>query len=503
MRIEGYFRAVTVFALLLHLQGCAARSEPTGVDGTASGRRNVILFVGDGMGVATITAARIFAGQQAGGSGEEYQLSFERFPNLALIKTYNTDAQVADSAGTMTAMMTGRKTRFGYINVAPEAERGDCAAGLDYRLPTLLQVAEERGLSTGIVTTTRITHATPAATFAHSIDRDWESDAQLPGAAAAAGCRDIARQLVEFDHGDGIEVILGGGRSAFLPADVPDPEYPDVSGARRDGRDLIDEWQRAESGRQYVWNAAQFAAVSSAQPRQVLGLFEPSHMQFEADRAGDAAGEPSLAEMTRFAIERLSRAPRGYFLMVEGGRIDHAHHAGNAYRALVDTVAMADAVAAAVDLADLNDTLILVTADHSHTLSISGYPQRGNPILGWVETIGGKQMRDVDDNPYTTLSYANGPGHRRPGAAASDPDIDPQSPDYLQAAAVPLRYETHGGEDVPAYATGVGADGVRGVMEQNELFDVMHRALFPAEALAPRVPPAAAPRRPRANAGAD
>jgi alkaline phosphatase len=443
---------------------------------SAPQRRNVILFLGDGMGVSTITAARIYAGQQAGGAGEDYSLSFERFPHVALVKTYNTDAQVADSAGTMAAIMTGAKTRIGHISVSADVPQGDCAAALNGALPTLLEQAEDQGFATGVISTARLTHATPAATYAHVPDRDWESDASLPEAAAVAGCRDIARQFAEFDHGDGIDVTFGGGRATFLPAAVQDPEYPDRTGVRQDGRDLIQEWVGNRPGARYVWNREQFEALSTADDAPVLGLFEPSHMQYEADRGTDRAGEPSLAEMTDFAIARLKRNPRGFFLMVEGGRIDHAHHGGNAYRALEDTVAMADAVAVALRTTDPRDTLILVTADHSHTFTISGYPRRGNPILGKAEMPEGQLLRDESGRPYTTLGYQNGPGYQDDLPDLSE--VDTTQPDYQQIAAYPLASETHGGEDVAAFANGLNAAGVHGVMEQNRLFHVMQQALL-------------------------
>ena len=463
---------------------CASQGGPTpdATAASATAPRNVILFLGDGMGISTVTAARILAGQLQGGPGEDHVLPFEAFSDVALIKTYNTDAQVADSAGTMAAIMTGQKTRMGFINVAASVSRNDCAGALANEVPSLLQMAEQAGLATGIVSTARITHATPAATYAHVPNRDWESDAQLPPAAAEQGCRDIARQLVEFadrpGSGDGPEVILGGGRALFFPQGAADPEYPGIAqagGYRRDGRDLVAEWLAAGPDRRYVWNSAQFEALP-ATSGQVLGLFEPSHMQYEADRADDPAGEPSIAAMTRFAIRRLQAAGTGFFLMVEGGRIDHGHHAGNAYRALTDTLAMADAVAAAVELTDRSDTLILVTADHSHTFTIAGYPRRGNPIFGKVETPLGELARDSEGRPYTSLGYANGPGYR-----ATLPDlreVDTTARDFLQVAAIPMSSETHGGEDVAAYAIGVNADAVRGVMEQNRLFDVMRDALF-------------------------
>ena len=117
--------------------------------------------------------------------------------------------------------------------------------------------------------------------------------------------------------------------------------------------------------------------------------------------------------MTALAVKQLSAKEEGYFLLVEAGRIDHAHHFSNAFRALGDTVALSEAVQWTVDNVDLSETLILVTADHSHTMTISGYPRRGNPILGTVEMEPGKPMLDATGKPYTTLSYANGPGYRK------------------------------------------------------------------------------------------
>jgi len=467
------FRQICALGLVAlgGLAGCATQQsapEPA--------KRNVILFLGDGMGVSTVTAARILAGQLQGQTGEEHLLAFETFPELALVKTYNTDAQVPDSAGTMSAIMTGEKTRIGFISVAGLVSHDDCARALENELPTLLELAEQAGLATGVVTNTRITHATPAATYAHAPNRNWESDAQLPPAAVEQGCRDLARQLVEFGHGDGIEVMLGGGRSPFFPESAADPEYEQLAGVRRDGRNLVDEWLAGADGRRYVWNLEQFQALPPHEG-QVLGLFEPSHMQFEIDRSADQGGEPSLAEMTRFAIERLARNEEGFFLMVEGGRIDHAHHAGNAYRALTDTVAFADAVAAAVALTDPAETLILVTADHSHTLTLSGYPQRGNPIFGKVVPPAGESAADAEGRPYTTLSYANGPGHRE--TVPDLTDVDTTDPDFLQVATLPMESETHGGEDVAAYAQGLNAESLNGIIEQNLLFDIMRDALLP------------------------
>ena len=283
-------------------------------------------------------------------------------------------------------------------------------------------------------------------------------------------------QLVEFPHGDGVDVILGGGRAQFLPNSESDREYEDQDGVRDDDRDLISEWLAKSNQRHYAWDNESLRHYSNRPDSQVLGLFEPSHMQFEADRNKASNGEPSLAEMTRIAIERLQQNSRGFFLLVEAGRIDHAHHFSNAYRALWDTVALSQAVEVAQQMLSADNSLLIVTADHSHTLTISGYPRRGNPILGKVEGLPGLPMKDQRGKPYTTLSYANGPGY-----VQELPDletIDTTHPDYQQVGTVPLPAETHAGEDVPAYASGVNADAAHGVMEQNKLFDVMRDALL-------------------------
>lgn len=447
----------------------------TATTGTADRPRNVIVFLGDGMGVSTVTAARIYAGQKLGLAGEEHSLSFEKFPHVALVKTYNTDMQVPDSAGTMTAIVTGEKTRAGVLSIAANASRGDCAAALANPLPTLLEQAEQLGMATGLVSTARITHATPAANYAHSADRNWEDDTELGAAGLAAGCLDIARQLVELDAGDGVDVIFGGGRANFYPKGWVDPEYNKALGRRSDGSNLVEQWLAAAPNRAYAWNTQGFTKLDP-DAKQVMGLFEPSHMQWEANRAKDAAGEPSLAALTQVAIERLAKgSDRGYYLVVEAGRIDHGHHAGSAYLALEDTLAFDAAIKQALSQVDLQDTLILVTADHSHTLTISGYPQRGNPILGKVRLPGGDLLPDANGQPYTTLGYANGPGYE---ASLTDlTEVDTTAADYQQRATVPLGSETHAGEDVAAYAIGAGAEQLHGVIEQNLLYQLLEPML--------------------------
>jgi len=467
--------------------------------------KNVILFVGDGMGISTVTAARIMAGQLEGKLGEEHQLSFETLPFSGFAKTYNVDAQTPDSAGTMTAMASGVKTDAGVIGVDEDIERGNCATVAGNELVTATELAEIAGKSTGIVSTARITHATPAATYAKSADRNWEDVSDMPEAAVTAGCEDIASQLINFEANlearyegldvDGLEVVMGGGRRHFLPKDAAFNSADAVSsveGDRTDGRDLTAEWKAKYPAGQYVMDQAGFDAIDADTTERVFGLFNESHMQYEADRSNDVAGEPSLSEMTAKAIDILDNNANGFMLTVEAGRIDHAHHAGNAYNALTDTVELSKAVQVALDKTSIEDTLIIVTADHSHVFTIAGYPKRGNPILGKVVPVGSDEPSLAADNmPYTTVGYTNGGGFRDLGDETDADagynfapvtgrvdltDVDTTTPGFHQEAVVPLGSETHAAEDVGVYAVGPGAHLVTGTNEQSLIFHVMDYA---------------------------
>lgn len=472
---------------------------------TGDRARNVILFVGDGMGLSTVTAARILEGQLRDQTGEENLLAFETLPYLALSKTYSVNQQVSESAATMTAMVTGVKTTASVVSLDQSAIRGDHTSAPGTELPTLLELAERAGLATGLISTAALTHATLAATYAHTVERDWENDSLLSEEAREAGYPDIARQFTEFTFGDGIDVVFAGGRQNFLPETISDPEYELLPGSRFDGRHLVDEWAARYPEGTWVWNQMQFDAINPATATHVLGLFEPGHMQFEHDRIDDGAGEPSLTDMTIKAVEILSQRDRGYLLIVEAGRIDHGHHAGNAYRALTETIELSNAVAATLARVNQEDTLVVVTADHSHTLALGGYPIRGNPILGKVTGNDPQGLPkawfdlDLTGQPFTTLTYANGPGHTvisnqqlegiktfphspnsvdaMGGPRPSLSFRDTAAPDYLQESLIPLTSETHGGEDVPLYASGPAAHLFRGVFEQHVVFHVLAYAL--------------------------
>jgi alkaline phosphatase len=413
--------------------------------------KNVILFIGDGMGISTITATRIFDGQSKDMKGEENSLAFDNFENVALIKTYNTNAQVPDSAGTATAIMSGYKTNIGTINVRPGQKYEGC--GSIPAIKTLTDRSHSAGKSVGIVTTTRITHATPAAMFAHADNRNWESDNEVPREAKDAGCKSIAQQMVESEA----EIIMGGGTSKFSENQL---------------NTLKANYTFAENK----------ADMKNFKDGKLRALFSKSHMSFEADR--DPAEQPSLAEMTETAIKNLKSNQEGYVLMVEAGRIDHAHHGTNAFRALTDAQALNEAVKVAIEMAS-EETLIMVTADHSHVFTMAGYPVRGNPILGLVKSIdqttglpADSYEKALDGKPYTTLGYHNGP-HLRVASADNRPltNEDVQDRNYRQQTAIPMNTETHAGEDVALFGHGPGSENIRGVMEQNKISDVIDLAL--------------------------
>ena len=480
--------------------------------------KNVVLIVGDGMGFSTVTATRIFEGQRRGVDGESNVLAWEAFPYLAAAKTYSSDAQITDSAPSAVAMTAGVKTKNDIMGLDHTADVSNCEHQKTKHVTTLWEMAESIGMSTGAVTTARLTHATPGAAYAHIADRDWESDADMTPEALAAGCADIARQLVEMPFGDGLEVAMGGGRAYFLPTTADDPEDEGKKGRRKDGRDLTKAWlDRYSNSGAFVWNKEQFDKLYPNSVDHVLGLFEMSHMEYEHDRPKDKGGEPSLAEMAEKAIDILAKNPEGYLLMVEGGRVDHASHAGNAYRTLSDGVALNDAVKAVLRKVNLDETLIVVTGDHSHTLTINGYAKRGNPILGISVGVDDKVILGDDGKPYTTISFANGPGSKEPRPAAPAtaaaapaqtapaataepavqtgaatppktdaaapayagkprPDVTMEQatdPDYIQQALVPMASETHGGEDLGIYAIGPWAHLFQGTVEENYTFHVM------------------------------
>ena len=283
---------------------------------TGSGTvRNVILLIGDGMGIGQLSAAEFTNGEES--------LSISNMPYKALVTTYSESAFVTDSAASGTALATGYKTNNGRISLSTSGET----------LTTVVEVAEEYGASTGVVSNTRVTHATPACFMAHVSSRGMESE--------------IAPQVLY----SGVEVVLGGGSTYFGSLDPVSAGYTVVTSTG--------ELLGFDSGK-------------------VLGLFAPGYMSYDAYR--DPEVEPSLAEMTSKSIELLSDDPDGFFLMVEGGRIDHASHDNDFDTTMSEIFAFDEAVMVALEYASSrNDTLVLVTADHETggLMIVGGYDYTG------------------------------------------------------------------------------------------------------------------------------
>ncbi|XP_058813478.1 alkaline phosphatase-like [Topomyia yanbarensis] len=418
--------------------------------------KNVIIFIADGMSIATQTATRMYMG------GENEQLAFEQFPYTGLAKTYCINYQVSDSGCTASAILTGVKNNYGTIAVSGHVPLMNCEKSLveENRLTSILKYAQQDGRATGVVTNTRITHATPAVAYAVSGARYWEDDSDMPTA-----CIDIARQLIFGEIGSNLTVAMGGGSRHFYPAGMTNVHG--FAGMRQDGRVLTDQWlqavtQRGERGL-YVHDRQGLAGVDANSVDRLLGLFAGNHMSYRLEHA---VREPTLMEMTSKALEMLAKNNRGYVLVVEGGLIDHAHHANMARLALDETVEFHRAVQYAARNTDERDTLIVVTADHSHTLTMGGYPVRGNNILATGD------FSRLDQMPFFTLTYANGPSYFEHFPPDSSGRRNPllmswQNPVFTYPGAVPYEDETHGGDDVAVFARGPHGHLFTGLYEQH------------------------------------
>ncbi|QET78015.1 alkaline phosphatase [Aeromonas veronii] len=451
-----------------HTLVCAALFSALGAtsQAQASDAKNVILFIGDGMGPTVLTATRLFK------VGEEGNLEMMKLPRSARIKTFSNDAQTTDSAPSMAAYTTGVKMNNEVIAMSSDTKAvapgkdvngnktvNNCSSDNGKPVPTILELAKAAGKSVGAVTTTELTHATPAATYAHICHRDAAYDIAAQAVPGGAGFNQAL--------GDGVDVLMGGGANHWTPYSASN------KGGRNDNRDLTAEMKA--QGYSYVTTQSELAKVTSG---KVLGLFSSkSHLDYELDRVakGAANTQPSLSEMTAKAIDLLSKNSQGYFLMVEGGRIDHALHGTNAKRSLTDAVALDEAVKTALGKVDLSNTLIVVTADHDHTMTINGYSAKGNPVLDLVKNGDGSTQNDVDGKPFTTLVFGNGPNR---------PDVRPvltsdqvMANDYLQETGVKLTSETHGGGDVMLFADGAGSNRFKGTLDNTKVFGKLREAL--------------------------
>ncbi len=314
MRIFKKFRLkVFLTIIILFLSTLSFAQEPK--------VKNVIFFIGDGMGLESIDISRIII------LGKERYFNFETAPYVGISKTYSANTLVPDSAAAGTALATGFKTNNAWISITPDGRK----------VKTLLESAKELGKSTGLITTVTITHATPAAFGAHTTARD-----ELP----------IADQYAEFKTAD---IYMGGGLAYFLPQSDPISK-------RKDNRNLIEEFQKA--GYEFV-STLEELEKAKAPNGKLLGLFSLEYLPYYMDREYLKKRVPSLAEMTKKALEILSRNPKGFFVMIEGGKIDWANHVHDAGCAAWEIFEFDEAVKVALDFLRENpDTLIVITADH-------------------------------------------------------------------------------------------------------------------------------------------
>jgi alkaline phosphatase len=438
-------------SLLAALSGCATvRGRP--VDRTRQvaralqgGRaRSVILLIGDGMSDTEITMARNY---HVGAAG---RLALDTLPLTGAYTTYAVQEDnpalpqyVVDSAASATAWATGQKT---------SNHRLSTAAGTGRSLTTILEMAQAKGFATGNVTTAELTDATPAALAAHVNDRKCQGPADMgpcPGfAKSARGPGSIAEQLV--DHH--VDVLLGGGRQRFDQVITSGPYA---------GQTVLQS--AIAQGYVLVTDAAGLRRLVPGQ--KVLGLFAPAEMSSEWSGAPAQAfpgsgpqrcreqqrpvSEPSLAEMTRAALDLLEHSPsggeRGFFLQVEGASIDKHAHVADPCGQIGETIAFDGAVRVALDYASANpDTLLVVTGDHAHSAQIVPLPDATNHSPGVFSTL-----LTADGAPMT-ISYATN---------------------------VRGRFQEHTGAQVHIAASGPQAANVTGLTDQTDLFRTMARAL--------------------------
>ena len=450
--------------------------------------KNVILIIGDGMSVAHRTAARMLSKQIENGhySGE---LAMDDMAHMAMVSTSALDSIVTDSASSMSAYTTGHKTCGGAMGVYCASNKSQFEHP---RVETLAElVKRDLGLAVGIVTTTEVVDATPAAMVAHTVSRTTRNE--------------IAAML--FDAAP--DVLMGGGRAYFQPGAT--------SGSKR--QDEIDYVARfRERGYGYASTATEMMqAARDPSAERLLGLFHPSNMDGVLDRRLTKGGsvkaypdQPDLPDMVRSAIDVLSRKPEGFVLMVESGRIDQFSHALDWERAVYETILLDNAVKVAKDwVGGRNDTLIVVVADHGHPVSIIGTIDDARP---------GTRLRDkmaiydakfpnypppdsdgypasVDVSKRLAFIFGGVPEHCSSGKPTANPDWPTQpaknSKEYVAnekfcsggatriLGNLPnmIAGGVHAADDVILTADGPGSDQFRGHMENTRVFRAIAIAL--------------------------
>jgi alkaline phosphatase len=290
----------------------------------------VFMFIGDGMAASQRQMAEYYVQETTG--DKNFRLLMDQFPVTGINTTHSMNTLVTDSAAAGTALATGHKTDNGMIAVLPDGTK----------LDSVIDVAQKRGMKTGLITTTRLTHATPAAFASNNLNRDNENE--------------IANDFLESN----VDFFAGGGYRNFISKD-------EKGSKRKDDRDLTKEFKEAGYNVFIGEDSSdEFMNLKAEKNQKVFAAITKSHMPYEIDRVNSKPEVPSLADMTEKGIEVLSKNKKGFFMMVEGGRIDHAAHANDAASVINDTLAFEKAVEAAYKFYEKHpkQTLILVAADH-------------------------------------------------------------------------------------------------------------------------------------------
>lgn len=324
--------ALLVFSFVPGLEA-VQDSEANVVKAAATAPKYVFYFIGDGLGASQRQAAEFFLREKTG--NENVKLRMNQFPVAGINTTYSADTLVTDSAAAGTALATGYKTNNGMISKLPDGKT----------VETLIEEAETKGFATGIITSTRLTHATPAVFASHNESRNNENE--------------IAVDFVD----SGVEFFAGGGYRHFVPKN-----WQWGKSKRTDERNLLQEFYN-QGYHTFVGDDSGATNFKNYQPKgkeKVFAAFTNSHLPYEVDRINSGSKTPSLAEITKKGIDVLSKYSNGFFLMVEGGRIDHASHANDPAGTINDVLAFDDAIQTAYDFYNKHpkETLIVVVGDH-------------------------------------------------------------------------------------------------------------------------------------------
>uniref|UniRef100_A0A0N5BN37 alkaline phosphatase n=1 Tax=Strongyloides papillosus TaxID=174720 RepID=A0A0N5BN37_STREA len=433
--------------------------------------KNVILFIGDGMGTTITTVSRIVKNQNISAETgkpifDQTPLSFEKFQTSGMVRTHSLDLHVGTSAAGALAMTTGQKSKSGLVNIKPTSDLNTCKVKEEEKqFNSLVFEALKNKIKVGLVTTTRISHATPAALYAFSKSRFYEADHQFESDVQRNNCDDIAKQIVDYPANQ-FSVIFGGGRSYLTPKNEKDPIYKNMTGTRLDGRNIIKEWEQLSENHKIFFTKDDLLNNNLPSKSKILGVFSPSHLEyFEMKNELDKETQPTLEEMTESAIKRR--------IMVEGGLIDVAAHENKGYVAFSETREFDKAIAKAHQLTkeiasksnkyNVEDTLIIVTADHSHPLNFNGFPKRKKSVLGANMANFSKVTVPSDNKTMPNLMFTSGQGFNT--MFSKDPntgayvrnnltDEDFKDPNFLVPSCILSKYGSHGGEDVSSFSTG-------------------------------------------------